>query len=785
MNLKKRILTLSLALVLCLGLFLPVYAEEEAQFGAATSLQTGEYILVLPGVTPTGMSNGAYYMTAETANNPGMLFKAFDEKNPDGATYWKVTRVSATECTIQNPEKGENGYLNITANTLTYGPKQNLKYSFAAGKCKFYAEVGGTAYSIRFTNSTNNESRFHAGSGDSSNLFQLYGMVKPEEYPNVQTSKDADLPKPTTDPLLTVACVSDMHADYGLQSRPPYIRSSVIETLNRMHLEEDADILLVGGDNTSDNGGVSDKGGWTYETFMNVINKYREVTTNATESGRTLWACGNHDFQAGEDEGYDSYAPYEGLMTESCGKPLSIYRQKDDKSLTDQRYPDFLIGAHYNVENFDFIVLNGPYAKHQTYSTGSLRWLSSRLKAIGKNKTVFLLTHYPLTDFRNISTPTYGVQGDVYNNVMALLKNYPNVIYLYGHNHGGSENVYLTDDTYERITFYTEEGQVINNRYAVPTSFISSFMGSMSYYNYHLNSGGLTAEDPEIVQGLMIYVYGDRIVFQMKNYGENKKYSDRILKTWTVMRDVQGSLDGKIPESDGSAEGGTPSVDPGDFTKPDKEETPPSSLLLTKEVLSFINYDPALSIGTLAFDENAPFVKSYGKTVLYHPSITGDMKLDSKTLSSGAEYDALASALNDVVTGFQAYIVGAKKGGDKVTLPGTAKITLGVPEDLPLLEGEKYGIYYVKDGKLHMTDVLVSEDGKTLSFLLPENVPFALSVRATVAGDPVDETPAEPEVEITGIIIAVAGGVVLLAGGAVLAVFLIRLWKKEHGKTEE
>jgi len=178
-------------------------------------------------------------------------------------------------------------------------------------------------------------------------------------------------------------------------------------------------------------------------------------------------------------------------------------------------------------------------------------------------------------------------------------------------------------------------------------------------------------------------------------------------------------------------------------------------------------------------------VKSYGKTVLYHPSITGDMKLDSKTLSSGAEYDALASALNDVVTGFQAYIVGAKKGGDKVTLPGTAKITLGVPEDLPLLEGEKYGIYYVKDGKLHMTDVLVSEDGKTLSFLLPENVPFALSVRATVAGDPVDETPAEPEVEITGIIIAVAGGVVLLAGGAVLAVFLIRLWKKEHGKTEE
>ncbi len=354
--------------------------------------------------------------------------------------------------------------------------------------------------------------------------------------------------QPTEEPLLSVACISDPHADYGLQRKEPYLRNSVIQTLNRIRQEERADVLLVGGDNTSDNADLSELGGWSYSTYKRVIEAYRNLAENATESGRSLWACGNHDYEAGEEAGYDAYAGYEAIMTDSCGAPLSVYRQRDDVALTDQRYPDFIMGLHYEIEGFDFIILNPPYAQKLTYSPGTLQWLDGRLERIGAGKTVFLVTHYPLKESRGLSTPSYGISGENYTALVSVLNRYPNVIYLYGHNHGGSESVYISDDTFERITSYTDRGKVVNNRNKAPKSFITAFMGSMSYYKYSLNPGYLTEEDPEIVQALMIYVYSDRIVFQMKNYGTHQDHATRQLKSWTVARDVAGSLTG-VPSS--------------------------------------------------------------------------------------------------------------------------------------------------------------------------------------------------------------------------------------------
>ena len=364
----------------------------------------------------------------------------------------------------------------------------------------------------------------------------------------VQGAKSsADLPLPEEEPLLSIACISDLHADYGLQSKEPYIRNSVIETVKRIWVEEDADLLLVGGDNTSDNADLSEKGGWSYDTYQKVMDAYREVSENATQSGRSLWVCGNHDYEAGVEDGYDAYAGFVSIMNETCGTPASVYRQEEDETLTDQRYPDFLMGIHYVIEGFDFIILNPPYSKSLTYSPGTLQWLSDRLQTIGAEKTVFLATHYPLQGSRGLSTPTYGISKDSYLALMRILNRYPNLIYLYGHNHGGGESVYISEDTFERITSYTDAGTVINNRNKVPTSFISSFMGSMSYYKYSLDPGYLTAQDPSIVQGLMIYVYGDRIVFQMKNYGTHRDHATKELKSWTVMRDVAGSLNQNSP----------------------------------------------------------------------------------------------------------------------------------------------------------------------------------------------------------------------------------------------
>ena len=165
------------------------------------------------------------------------------------------------------------------------------------------------------------------------------------------------------------------------------------------------------------------------------------------------------------------------------------------------------------------------------------------MKAIGKDKTVFLLTHYPLEDSRGVDVPGYGMSGSLYDTFTRILNKYPNTIHLYGHNHGGTETVYISEDTFERITSYTASGKVVRQRNAIPTSFISSFMGSLSYYNYSLNPGGLTARDPQIFQALMIYVYKDRIVFQMKNYGNNFLYTNQELKPWTVLRNMEGYVD--------------------------------------------------------------------------------------------------------------------------------------------------------------------------------------------------------------------------------------------------
>lgn len=357
-------------------------------------------------------------------------------------------------------------------------------------------------------------------------------------------------PTSAEEPLLSIACISDLHADYGLQSKAPYIRNSVIQTLNRIWMEEDADLLLVGGDITSDNADSAEHGGWKYSTYEKVVEAYRTATKNATESGRSLWACGNHDYEAGAYDGYDAYAGFVSIMNETCGEPISSYLQRNDKSLKDLRYPDFPMGLHYQIEGFDFIILNPPYSKKLTYSSGTLQWLNGRLRKIGADKTVFLLSHYPLTGSRGLSTPTYGLSGSVCQSLTNILNRYPNVIYLYGHNHGGGESVYISNDTFERITFYDRSGAVAKNRNKVPASFISSFMGSMSYYNYSLDPGLLTEDDPAIVQGLMIYVYGDRIVFQMKNYGTHRDHANRGLQSWTVMRDVAGSLNEDLPSTE-------------------------------------------------------------------------------------------------------------------------------------------------------------------------------------------------------------------------------------------
>lgn len=72
-------------------------------------------------------------------------------------------------------------------------------------------------------------------------------------------------------------------------------------------------------------------------------------------------------------------------------------------------------------------------------------------------------------------------------------------------------------------------------------SFFSAFMGSMRYYNNSIEKD-VSVSNSRIVQAMMIYVYSDRIVLQIKNYGESGNINgiqiDKDPEPYTVFRKV-------------------------------------------------------------------------------------------------------------------------------------------------------------------------------------------------------------------------------------------------------
>ncbi len=84
-----------------------------------------------------------------------------------------------------------------------------------------------------------------------------------------------------------------------------------------------------------------------------------------------------------------------------------------------------------------------------------------------------------------------------------------------------------------------------------PTSFISVFMGSMDFWdnipNGNPGNRDMTDAKNHVYQALMIYIYNDRIVFKMKNYGKTGSFSSwngsvtvkKNLIPYTVLRNVK------------------------------------------------------------------------------------------------------------------------------------------------------------------------------------------------------------------------------------------------------
>ena len=239
---------------------------------------------------------------------------------------------------------------------------------------------------------------------------------------------------------------------------------------------------------------------------------------SATENGYTMYVTGNHEYSTG-GSAYNS-GDYSFIMEEDIG-PFKHALYADDKF-------NSLLAYHYEIDGVDFIGINTPYSGSENHSNyvidvGCIDFVQNILNEIGQEKLVIVACHYPFNDSRGISSSGKGMSNtsDMNNRLKAVLNSHPNTVYVYGHDHGG---MYIKTDTFERVTPYRTDGTIIGNHHEIPSGFVSSFAGSMAYYNSTINYNGQTysgiySYGPPLYQALIVYIYDNCIELQMKNYG--------------------------------------------------------------------------------------------------------------------------------------------------------------------------------------------------------------------------------------------------------------------------
>lgn len=271
-------------------------------------------------------------------------------------------------------------------------------------------------------------------------------------------------------PLLTIGCISDIHVSQAANTSLNNIslRESLLKTVKKMHSEENIDMMIIGGDCTGEQ-----------ELDEAHLEKVRQMLVDAYRSAFPIGAptpvicvSGNHEYEFGRcSDGYKQYNSgdyYSFPMKDDIGElsPEECFYETPSNG----KGPTLSVLAayHYVVKGFDFVVLNcGKYefgaSSDYNYSTASVQWIADKLKEIyaeNPNKTVFFCLHIPFRDSNFIRVPHGIVDGAAADNLKAALSNYPNLIMLYGHDHGG-DRAYTRRRTSQRVTLYDTNGDVL------------------------------------------------------------------------------------------------------------------------------------------------------------------------------------------------------------------------------------------------------------------------------------------------------------------------------------
>ena len=275
-------------------------------------------------------------------------------------------------------------------------------------------------------------------------------------------------------PLLTLACISDIHTERSLidceNINDIALRGSFIQTLRRIKEEENIDVMMLGGDCTSD--ATIPIGNW--KQVRKLIANVTRKAFPTTDSRPVIYITGNHDYEVANWDNipkpYNAGDYYSFPMKDDIGElgeNDAFYEDADNGTLGTM---SLLAAYHYVIHGFDFVILNCgknffKSAWDYVYSEESVQWVADKLAEIyadNPDKTVFFALHVPFADSNSIRSPSKGIASSPGEKLLKqTLSKYPNLIMLYGHDHG-EDKAYTRTKTSQRVTRYNTEGRVID-----------------------------------------------------------------------------------------------------------------------------------------------------------------------------------------------------------------------------------------------------------------------------------------------------------------------------------
>ncbi len=353
--------------------------------------------------------------------------------------------------------------------------------------------------------------------------------------------------------LFTIGCLSDLHTEYTMISckdvNDVRLRGSIVKALDLMTTRENVDMLMFGGDYTSQVTATS-QAHWEKSRQL-LIDKSRSVFAPGAPATPVLYANGNHEFDA---SGYGNQTPHAksyvcwdyystpmmtdiGMLRDEDRFDESLNNPKPGKKPTDPDRISMLAAYYYQIGGFDFVVLNtGKHLANNNddyyYSRESVQWVGQKLEALyaeDPDRTVFFLVHIPFNDSNSLSNPNKGqptdkalIDGKGSAVVLKeILAKYPNTIMLYGHDHGKNSSM-IKERTSQRVTRYDKEGKVIS-----------------SFDDTHIDADrkpGPTPEPQGVTEGAFyLHNYGNGLYFG--NDGKNVTMSETAIEAYVQLID--------------------------------------------------------------------------------------------------------------------------------------------------------------------------------------------------------------------------------------------------------